>query len=95
MAPTFTNLDTLASFQRLAETSRPSLEAELTAEAVRTRECAYDVGSQETLAYNYAAKAVSDEVVDRLAALADEAELLAKYRMILSGEIMKDRKSVV
>ncbi|MFW6261472.1 MAG: glucose-6-phosphate isomerase [Spirochaetota bacterium] len=88
MAPTFRNLDTLASFQRLAETSRPSLKAELTAERVRTRECAYDVGSQETLVYNYAAKAVSDEVVDRLAALADEAELVAKYRMILSGETM-------
>jgi glucose-6-phosphate isomerase len=88
MAVEFRNLDALASFQRLAETARPNLAAELTADRVRGYECSYDVGAGETLAYNYAAKAVSDEIVARLAALAEEADVLSKYRMILSGEIM-------
>ena len=40
------------------------------------------------LAYNWAAKAVDDRVLDALQALADEQELVAKYRALLEGGVM-------
>jgi glucose-6-phosphate isomerase len=40
------------------------------------------------LIYNYAAKALDDDVVNALQALSDEQELIAKYRALLEGEVM-------
>lgn len=88
MPATFRNLDALASFRRLQGEQAPSLKSLLTVDRVRDCECGYDLGDGERLAYNYAARAVSDDVIERLAMLADEAELIEKYRMILAGEIM-------
>ena len=42
----------------------------------------------EGLVYNWAAKAVDEKVLDALAALAGEQELIAKYRILLEGEVM-------
>ncbi|MDR1143400.1 MAG: glucose-6-phosphate isomerase [Spirochaetaceae bacterium] len=40
------------------------------------------------LSYNWAAKAVDEEILAALKALADEQELIPKYRVLLEGEIM-------
>ena len=40
------------------------------------------------LNFNWAAKAVNDEVLDVLQSLSDEQELVAKYRSLLEGEVM-------
>ena len=54
----------------------------------------YSVAMAEGLAYNYAAKAVDDEVLDKLQALADEAELTDKFADVIAsknkGMIMKN-----
>ena len=42
----------------------------------------------EGLVYNWAAKAVDEKTLDALQALADEQELIAKYRALLEGELM-------
>jgi len=43
---------------------------------------------REGLVYNWAAKAVDKKTMDALQALADEQELIAKYRSLLEGEVM-------
>ena len=40
------------------------------------------------LSYNWAAKAVNEPALEALKALAEEQELIAKYRLLLNGEIM-------
>jgi glucose-6-phosphate isomerase len=84
----FKNLDTASAFNLLAGEERPCLADELTPERVRSYQSAYDLGDGERLAYNYAAKKVSEPVLNRLQQLADEQQLIAKYKMILFGEVM-------
>ncbi|MFW5688789.1 MAG: glucose-6-phosphate isomerase, partial [Spirochaetota bacterium] len=88
MNVSFRNLDATSSFRLLDGEVRPRLAEVLTADRVRSYECSYDLGSGESLAYNYATKLVSEPVLDRLAALAEEQQLIDKYRMILDGEVM-------
>ena len=46
------------------------------------------VAEAGSLAYNYAAMPVDDEIIDTLQALADEQQLIDKYKALLGGEIM-------
>lgn len=88
---TFSNFDQLASYarlQNLAQTNKVSLKDVLKAERITKYQTAIDLGKGEKLAYNYAAKAVDDSIIAELQKLANEAELIAKYQMIASGEIM-------
>lgn len=73
------NLDKLASFKELAVTEPACLVKEMTGEngAKRVRE--YSVKMAGGLVYNYAAKAVNDEILGILGKLADEAQLTEKY----------------
>ena len=48
----------------------------------------YSVPMAAGMAYNFAAKQVDDEVLDKLAALADEAELVAKYEELYNGAVI-------
>jgi glucose-6-phosphate isomerase len=52
----------------------------------RVRQCSVPLG--EGLIFNWAAKAVDEKTLDALQALADEQELIAKYRALLEGELM-------
>jgi len=60
---------------------------------IRTRLDAARIGSSTireagSLCYNYAAMPVDDKALDILQALADEQQLIEKYRALLSGEVM-------
>ncbi len=88
MGVRFRNLDTTSSYQLLHGEERVKLSEVLSAERVRRYRCGYDLHAGESLTYNYAAKLVSDVILERLQALADEQQLIDKYRMILQGEIM-------
>ena len=88
MSTSFKNLDTTSAYRALMDAARVSLRTSLTAARVSDYECGYDLGSGETLTYNYAAKAVSQEIIEAMASLASEQDLIAKYRMIASGEVM-------
>ena len=70
------NLDLLKSYQALAETKDSvDLKQALAGEAGAKRVARYCVPMAEGLAYNYAAKKVDDTVLEKLAALAEEAQL--------------------
>ena len=92
MAVSFRNLDETRAWQALKGLPRPRMRELLDAARVGACETSYRLGLAdsrgETLAYNYAAKLVDDEVLAALADLADEQELIDKYRMILAGETM-------
>jgi glucose-6-phosphate isomerase len=84
----FDNLDKTDSFSKLVEQYRKSgpfnFRSSLTAERVKTYSAPIACG----LTYNWAAKAVDDEALVLLQALADEQQVIEKYRMILDGEVM-------
>jgi glucose-6-phosphate isomerase len=83
----FKNLDELASFaalQKLKPRGAFDFRANLTAERVK----AYRAQMAAAFTYSYAARPVDDAVLAALQTLADEQELVAKYRMVLDGEVM-------
>ncbi|MDR1316453.1 MAG: glucose-6-phosphate isomerase [Spirochaetales bacterium] len=85
MSINYANLDTLKSFARLKRLVWPAhLKKLITAQ--RIRDCSIDAGSG--LAYNYAAKSFTPEILAVLQELADEAGLIAKYRALVDGETM-------
>lgn len=79
----YTNLDKTETFGKL-KASKKSLKNMLSAE--RIRECNTALGGG--LSYNWASMPIGDEEIRALQALADEMELIDKYKAILSGEMM-------
>ncbi|MBO7340182.1 MAG: glucose-6-phosphate isomerase, partial [Lachnospiraceae bacterium] len=82
------NLDTLASFDALAKKEKVCLKCALGGEAGAERVKKYQVPMAEGLVYSYAAKAVDENVLDGLKALADEAQLLEKFAALYNGEVI-------
>ena len=83
------NLDTLESYQALQETKGrvnlvQAMEGESGAERVRK----YAVPMAEGLTYHYAAKTVDDNILGKLAALADEAQLCGKFEELYNGAVI-------
>jgi len=85
MSIKYNNLDTLSTFKELKE-----LKAEIILKDVLTRDRinSYSAPVGGGLVYNYAAKAVNDEILDILQKLADEQQLSAKYQEVLNGEFI-------
>ena len=78
------NLDTLAAFKKLTGMKdRVNLPQAMAGEAGAKRVAKYCVPMAGGLVYNYAAKAVDDEVLAALCELADEAQLVQKYQALL------------
>ena len=83
------NLDTLSAFEKLnALKGRVNLAEAMTGEGGAQRVAKYSVPMAGGLCYNYAAKAVDDEVLDALKALAEEAQLTEKFEALYNGEII-------
>ena len=82
------NTDTLASFQELANVKRVNLAEAMSGEQGAERVKNYSVSMTEGLDYNYAAKEVDDTVIDALAKLADEAQLIDKFEALYNGEVI-------
>jgi glucose-6-phosphate isomerase len=80
------NLDKLKSFERLKKIERVSLKKELLSYTNRIKE--YECPVSSTLKYNYATKQVNDEILDCLQDLSESQELIAKYKALLSGEVI-------
>ncbi len=82
---TWNNLDTLGSYKKLLSLKgQVSLSDALSAERVR----AFEVPMAAGLSYNYAAKEVNEQILSVLSELAEEQELIAKYRALLDGEVI-------
>ena len=70
---TWNNLDTLDSFDQLSKVERVNLAEVMSGENGANRVKNYSVPMAEGFTYNYAAKAVDDNVLDALVKLAEEA----------------------
>ena len=82
------NLDTLASFQELANVKEVDLKAAMTDESGADRVKRYSVPMAAGMAFNYAAKKVDDDVLEALAKLAEEAQLAEKYKELYNGAVI-------
>ena len=83
------NLDKLASYEKLTRLKdHVDLARAMAGEAGAERVSKYSVPMACGLSYNYAAKAVDDQVLSCLCELAQEAQLAGKYRALLDGEVI-------
>ncbi|MBE5807609.1 MAG: glucose-6-phosphate isomerase [Clostridiales bacterium] len=82
------DLTTLASFDKLKAVGRVDLKQAMAGAEGAARVAKYAVPMAAGLTYNYAAKAVDDDVLSALCDLAKEAELTAKYEALYSGEVI-------
>ena len=82
------NLDTLKSYQELKDTARVNLAEVMSGENGAERVKTYSVPMAEGMAYNYAAKAVDDNVLAVLAKLVKEAQLTEKFAALYNGEVI-------
>lgn len=82
------NLDTLEAFKELSGVKKVDLAAVMSGESGAERVKKYCVPMAAGMAYNYAAKAVDDEVLAALYKLADEAELADKYKELYNGAVI-------
>ena len=82
------NLDTLNSFKTLENADKVVVKEVMAGENGAKRVKNYSVPMAAGLNYNYAAKAVNDEIIADLQALADEAELTDKYAELYNGAVI-------
>ena len=88
MSVEWNNLDTLDSFKALAKTKPVDLAAVMSGESGAERVKNYSVPMAEGLVYNYAAKAVDDDTLQALAALAKQAQLSEKFEALYNGAVI-------
>jgi glucose-6-phosphate isomerase len=81
------NLDKLSAFDELKAADNVDLRKVMTEEGAE-RVKKYSVKMAAGLDYNFAAKAVNDDILGKLKKLAEEAELLEKYKELLDGEVI-------
>ena len=85
---TWNNLDTLASYQELKDTAKVNLAEVMTGENGAERVKNYSIPMAAGFTYNYAAKAVDDNVLAALVKLADEAQLADKFKELYNGAVI-------
>jgi glucose-6-phosphate isomerase len=81
----YINFDKTAVYQKLKNEAL-SFDLKNKLDAKRVGECVIPMAAG--LTYSWAAKAVSDQTVKLLQELANEQELIEKYKILLNGEIM-------
>ena len=83
------NLDTLEAYKKLWESDKcVDLTEVMAGENGAKRVAEYSVPMGGGQVYNYAAKAVDDEVLADLKALAEEAQLIEKYKELYNGAMI-------
>lgn len=82
------NLDTLASFKELGNKKKVSVKEVMTGENGGERAKKYSVPMACGMDFNFAAKAVDDDILKGLADLAAEAELTDKFAALYNGEVI-------
>jgi glucose-6-phosphate isomerase len=82
------NFDQLSSYEELKKVTPVNVKEVMSGESGAERVKKYSVPMAEGLTYNYAAKAVDDDILKKLADLAKEAQLSEKYEALLNGEVI-------
>jgi glucose-6-phosphate isomerase len=84
----YMNFDKTESASRLQALEAPALARVLDGERVGAMDMSIDLGGGDSLGYNYAAKQVDGTIIDGLASLAEEQQLIEKYRELAGGAFM-------
>ena len=85
------NMDTLSSYQELLkEKDSVKLTEVMAGENGAARVAKYVIPMAAGLAYHYAAKKVNDTILEKLAALAEEAQLSDKFKPCRSSFCSRD-----
>ena len=82
------NLDTLASFEKLASCEKVNLVSAMSGEEGARRVKKYTVPMGAGMDFNYGARAVNDEILEKMKALAEEAQLADKFEALYNGEVI-------
>ena len=82
------NLDTLESYKTLENVSKVTVKEVMAGENGANRVKNYTVPMAAGLNFNYAAKAVDDDIIANLQALSDEAELTDKFAELYNGAVI-------
>ena len=82
------NMDTLASFKKLQSVKSVKLQEVMAGESGKERVKNYSVPMAEGMTYNYAAKAVDDDIIAVLKELAEEAQLAEKFEELYNGAVI-------
>lgn len=82
------NLDTRKEYARLQKLEPIDLRKEMSGQNGGRRVKKYRISMAEGLTYDYAAKAVNNQILETLANLAKEAELQEKFAALYNGEIV-------
>ena len=85
---TWKNFNELAAYETLKACGKVTLKEAMAGESGAARVRTYSVPMAGGLTYNYAAKAVDEEIIDALAELAKEAQLTEKYEALYNGEMI-------
>jgi glucose-6-phosphate isomerase len=84
--PAYQNLDAAVAYKKLLSLAPAGKSFDFAAALTADRVRAFQTPLAAGLVYNYAAKSVDAAVLDALQWLAEEQELVAKYRAVLDGE---------
>ncbi|MCF0114319.1 MAG: glucose-6-phosphate isomerase [Erysipelotrichaceae bacterium] len=84
----WTNYDALAASKKLAEAEKVDLVAAMSGDNGVKRVANYSVKMSNGMAYNYASKAVDDNILAILAELAEEQQLTEKFAALYNGEVV-------
>lgn len=82
------NLDELNAFEELSNVQKVNLREAMSGEQGAERVRKYSIPMAEGLVYNYAAKAINDDVLNALRKLGEEAQLLEKFEDLYNGGIV-------
>ncbi len=83
------NFDALESYKKLLDLKNEvDLVKAMSGESGVERVANYNVEMSNGLNYNYASKQVDDKVIDALCDLADEAQLVDKFKELYEGEVI-------
>ncbi len=82
------NLDTLASYKELGRMKKVSVKEVMKGEEGARRAEKYTVPMACGMDYNFAAKAVDDDILKGLKDLAEEAQLTDKFAALYNGEVI-------
>nr|WP_027870452.1 glucose-6-phosphate isomerase [[Eubacterium] cellulosolvens] len=82
------NLNELSSYQELGKVKPLDLAEAMSGSNGADRVGRYTVDMAEGMTYNYAAKAVDDDILGTLAKLAEEAQLAEKFEELYNGAVV-------
>ena len=84
----WTNFDKISAVKKMESAAKIDLTKVMAGEAGAERVAKYSVPMSNGLAYNFAAKQVSDEIIDALSDFAKEAQLTEKFAALYNGEVI-------